>query len=377
MGMHVGSRGARGYQPSRGKGASWRECAKQPLAGRVWGDGLLPSAGLRVSQCWGTWQTREWGTQGSGVPRGPGCEEPGKSEGRVWGISGTRWEGRAAMWSVAPGGQGQAEAGCGGLPRGAVCFTVPRPQGPVGLTRPSVGTTQVPRLSPTPQCGAGRARAEAGAGAGQPLALGALRGSRISVAQPPAVAIVLRVLRFTNRQEAPPGIPSPRRAFLRPRCGAPGLGQGAGQWREEAARFCCVDPQASSRFEGPALRLHPHSWGPLLSPRASWAKPAACSRHSAVLSGSCLRVQPGIRGAPEPTPLETLPRSASCLLPAPRSPCPTPRRVRAHSAPPREPRGGCGAMLGAVGPGAACGVQPLSLSTPHLHGAALEGTWGC
>lgn len=231
----------------------------------------------------------------------------------------------------------------------------------------------MPRLSPTPQCGAGRA----GAGAGQPLALGALRGSRISVAQPPAVAIVLRVLRFTNRQEAPPGIPSPRRAFLRPRCGAPGLGQGAGQWREEATRFCCVDPQASSRFEGPALRLRPHSWGPLLSPRASWAKPAACSRHSAVLSGSCLRVQPGIRGAPEPTPLETLPRSASCLLPAPRSPCPTPRRVRARSAPPREPRGGCGAMLGAVGPGAARGVQPLSLSTPHLHGAALEGTWGC
>lgn len=228
MGMHVGSRGARGYQPSRGEGASWRECAKQPLAGRVWGDGLLPSAGLRVSQCWGTWQTREWGTQGSGVPRGPGCEEPGKSEGRVWGISGTRWEGRAATWSVAPGGQGQAEAGCGGLPRGAVCFTVPRPQGPVGLTRPSVGTTQVPRLSPTPQCGAGRARAEAGAGAGQPLALGALRGSRISVAQPPAVAIVLRVLRFTNRQEAPPGIPSPRRAFLRPRCGLPVWARGRG-----------------------------------------------------------------------------------------------------------------------------------------------------
>lgn len=166
MGMHVGSRGARGYQPSRGEGASWRECAKQPLAGRVWGDGLLPSAGLRVSQCWGTWQTREWGTQGSGVPRGPGCEKPGKSEGRVWGISGTWWEGRAATWSVAPGGQGQAEAGCGGLPRGAVCFTVPRPQGPAGLTRPNVGTTPVPRLSPTPQCGAGRAGAEAGAEAG-------------------------------------------------------------------------------------------------------------------------------------------------------------------------------------------------------------------
>lgn len=199
------------------KGPRGGNAPSSPWLGGSGGDGLLPSAGLRVSQCWGTWQTREWGTQGSGVPRGPGCEEPGKSEGRIWGISGTRWEGRAATWSVAPGGQGQAEAGCGGLPRGAVCFTVPRPQGPAGLTRTSVGTTQVPRLSPTPQCGAGRAGAEAGAGAGQPLALGALRGSHISVAQPPAVAIVLRVLRFTNRQEAPPGIPSPRRAFLRPR----------------------------------------------------------------------------------------------------------------------------------------------------------------
>lgn len=148
------------------KGPRGGNAPSSPWLGGSGGDGLLPSAGLRVSQCWGTWQTREWGTQGSGVPRGPGCEELGKSEGRVWGISGTRWEGQAATWSMAPGGQGQAEAGCGGLPRGAVCFTVPRPQGPAGLTRPSVGTTQVPRLSPTPQCGAGRPGAEAGAEAG-------------------------------------------------------------------------------------------------------------------------------------------------------------------------------------------------------------------
>lgn len=149
------------------------------------------------------------------------------------------------------------------------------------------------------------------------------------------MAVILRVFRFGNRQKALPSVSSPGRAYLRPRCGAPGLVHGAGRGgRRPHGPAVWTELDVSSRFEGPALRPRPRcseteSLGPSLPPRASWAKPAACSWHWAVLSCSCLWVRPGI-GVPR-SPLHSKP---SCGLPSAASlPPALPARLPAASVP--------------------------------------------